>query len=142
MKRVVVCLVLSILTVLVAAPVNAQSLRLRAYVPFEFSVGRTLLPAGDYDVDASMGGGMIRLTNAEMGNSVMISAHGAWQPPAGQAVGTLVFRRYGNAYFLSQVNNNLACSSHLIPKTKAEQALSESATLQVPGEDVVVFAKR
>ena len=142
MKRVVVCFVLSILAVLLAAPVNAQSPRLRAYVPFEFSVGPTLLPAGDYDVDASMGGGSIRLTNAEAGNSVMISAHGAWQRPTGQAVGTLVFRRHGNAYFLSQVNNNLACSSHLIPKTKAERALSEGATLQVPGVDVVIFAKR
>ena len=142
MKRVVVCLVLSILAVLLAAPANAQPLRVHAYVPFEFSVGRTLLPAGDYYVDASMGGGIIRLSSAETGRNVMIAAHRGWQQPAGQAIGTLIFHQYGKAYFLSQVINDLSYSSYLIPKSMAEPALSDSAALQVPGEDVVVFAKR
>ncbi len=141
MKRVVVCLVISTLILLAAAPANAQTMKVQAYVPFEFSAGQALLPAGDYNVDAS-GSGAIRLSSVETGKSVVIAAHRGWRQPAGEAAGTLVFHRYGNTYFLSQVVNDLSYSSYLIPKPKAEQALSEGAALQERSEDVVVLAKR
>jgi hypothetical protein len=139
MKTAVVCLVVSILTVLLAEPVNAQTPKLRAYVPFEFSAGRALLPAGEYDLDTSMRGGVVRLSSADTGGDVMISAHRAWQRPATQAAGVLVFHRYGRAYFLSQVVDGPSCSLYLIPKTKGEQAVGASP--QVAREDVVVLAK-
>ncbi len=142
MNKVVVCLMLSIFTVLLAAPANAQAGRIRIYVPFEFNLGPNLLPAGDYVVDTSMGGGFIRLSSAELGRTVVMSTHRGWERPAEQDIGRLVFHQYGNAYFLSQVINGLSGCSYLIPMTKAEQTLSADTGLRVSRQDVAVLAKR
>lgn len=72
-------------------------------VPFDFAAGRVNLPAGDYTVKATPANGMIMLLNrndAEI--SAIIPANAA--VAAGiQTQSKLVFNRYGDRYFLSQI---------------------------------------
>ncbi len=81
--------------------VNAQESRTQvASVPFEFTVGDTTLPAGDYNVTRMMNSGeTIALRGAESAvrlTSLIIKAE-----PARRS--KLVFHRYGDQYFLAEV---------------------------------------
>jgi hypothetical protein len=65
----------------------AQSSRMRASVPFEFTVGRTVLPAGDYAVPgiSSLGGARLQATNPGSGtfvSAVWAARDDAQVPPA------------------------------------------------------------
>jgi hypothetical protein len=141
-KRTVVCLVLPVLAILLATPLSAQSIRLQAYVPFEFSVGSATLPAGVYSVDALEGALIVRQVKPDAIDGVIVGAIRSYRLPTGKAVGTLIFHRYGNLYFLSGVNNGLTASGYQLVKPKAEKALLEGAALRGPEEEVMVLARR
>jgi len=74
-------------------------------VPFEFLAGQERLPAGRYTVrPASHDGGKLMHIRSEDGrvNAVVLTnAAGVSAPKA--AASSLVFRRYGDRYFLSRV---------------------------------------
>lgn len=90
-------------TVLASTRVASAQDHLVVTVPFDFAAGRVNLPAGDYTVKAAPANGMIMLlnrNNAEI--SAIIPANAA--VAAGiQNQSKLVFNRYGDRYFLSQV---------------------------------------
>ena len=81
--------------------VNAQTMKSKANIPFEFVVGDQNLPAGTYSLGAITSSGevlRIRGVGSE-GSAVRLTS---------QAKGTaghskLVFHRYGERYFLAQV---------------------------------------
>lgn len=141
-KRTIVCLVFPVLAILLATPLSAQSIRLQAYVPFEFTAGSTMLPAGEYSVDALKDTLVLRQIKPETNAGVIIGAIRSYQLPTGTAVGTLIFQRYGNTSFLSGVKNGLTASSYLLLKQKAEKALIEGAALRGPEVEVTVLARR
>jgi hypothetical protein len=101
--KIAVAAVGALLTLSIAAIVEAQSTGLRASIPFEFYVGDTLLPAGTYTVTPQGTSGAIsladnaghsasRLTNAVTGAHARSSAASA-----------LIFTVYGERHFLSEV---------------------------------------
>ncbi len=140
-KKTVVCLVFPVLAILLATPLSAQSIRLQAFVPFEFAVGSTMLPAGEYSVDALQGALIVRQIKPDT-NAVIIGVIRSFQLPTGKAAGNLIFNRYGNRYFLSGVINGLSASGYQLLKQKAERALTEGAALRGPEEEVMVLARR
>jgi hypothetical protein len=80
---------------------NAQTMKSKANIPFEFVVGDQSLPAGAYSVDAiTSSGEVLRIRGvASETSAVRLTS---------QAKGTarhskLVFHRYGERYFLAQV---------------------------------------
>jgi len=89
-----------------ASAAHAQGAR-RAVVevPFEFLAGQERLPAGRYTVrPASQDGGKLMHIRSEDGrvNAVVLTnAAGEAAPKA--AGSSLVFRRYGDRYFLAQI---------------------------------------
>lgn len=103
MKKQVLTLVGVLSLVLVAGSAFAQKAELQCSVPFNFIVNHSTLPAGNYMI-STMGGAqqilVIRGTNV----SAVTSAT-ANQVQANRASKTtkLVFRRYGDRYFLAQV---------------------------------------
>ncbi|MBV9340819.1 MAG: hypothetical protein JO159_08005 [Acidobacteria bacterium] len=103
MKKQALC-TLSVLTLLVAAgSAFAQNVHVRANVPFDFIVDKTKLAAGQYEISTlntgidrtlllSCDGKALRMINV---NSVSSN-----QPSSETK---LVFQRYGDRYFLSQI---------------------------------------
>jgi hypothetical protein len=92
----------SILAVVAAVAVHAQSLNFRVNVPFGFIVGSQTLPAGQYSVNLQADSSVVTIhcldqKGAESVIGFPLAAAGA------QYEGNLVFHRYTNTYFLAQV---------------------------------------
>jgi hypothetical protein len=115
----------------IAAPLSAQSTALKVNVPFEFAIGSKILPAGEYRVmraDSSVPH-ILRIRSLEANNDVLVTAVavGHWGgTPAGTA--RLVFNRYGNQYFLSQVWDGHSRTGEQLPTARTEHELARTAS--------------
>ena len=88
---------------LAAASVYAQgSQSLTVQIPFGFHVGNSMLPAGEYTVSTDVAPGVVKVRSADAKSSVMILAM-TTQAPAAPSEGKLIFNKYGDEYFLSQI---------------------------------------
>ena len=109
-----------VLALFAAAVVFAQGLNsLVVNVPFGFHVGNSMLPSGEYTVDTNAAPGVIRLRSADSKSAVMIFANSV-QTSATPSTGKLIFNKYGDEYFLSQIwkaGNGTGCQ---LRKTKRE----------------------
>ena len=97
--------ILSLLMALTVVSVQAQSKnRLTAHVPFAFQIGDKTLPAGDYSVKRISQNGLL-VQSADGKENVIAQAQGSVQNNANEKPSTekLVFRQYGDQYFLAQV---------------------------------------
>ena len=102
------------------ATANAQESRTQvANIPFEFTVGETTLPAGDYNVSRLSSGEAIALRGTE--SAVRLTSLITRTEPAKQS--KLVFHRYGNQYFLSEVWTAGYANGRKLVKSKAEQRI-------------------
>jgi hypothetical protein len=115
------CLATGLFAAMACAGLYAQTVDLRANVPFDFRMGKTLMPAGEYVIHHSAGMLSVR---AQSGRTAAFhitlpeSRHGT------SSKGALVFNRYGDSYFLSKIwapdsRNGLAL---LTPKREKELA--------------------
>jgi hypothetical protein len=90
---------------LVALPAYAQSStdQMTVNVPFEFAVGKTVLPTGEYRVKiGNPSSRVLRIESAGRGPTVFILTGTAYASDA-MSESSLVFNRYGHQYFLSKV---------------------------------------
>ena len=133
MKNVVAKMGLLAVMMIVAAGVsaNAQSLnyRLTANIPFDFSVAGQKLPAGKYWINRAQqsNGDMIvqiRSTEGEA-NINRFTIPVFTSSPVKQS--SLVFRRYGNEYFLAEIWPVGALTGRELPKTRTERELARKA---------------
>lgn len=86
----------------VASSANGQSAQaVIANVPFEFKVGDKALPAGEYTVRAITAGGDALAIRSPNSGAVRLSQ--SIETLKASEKGKLVFHRYGDTYFLSQV---------------------------------------
>ena len=109
---------------LAAASVFAQgSQTLTAEVPFGFHVGNSRFAAGQYTV-GSLASQVLLIQSANRKAAAMIMTQKVGRNGAGQS--QLVFHRYGNEYYLSQVWDSGSTGSELIV-TKRETELSAAA---------------
>lgn len=97
--------ILSLLLAHAVVSVQAQSRsRVTAHIPFAFQIGDKTLPAGDYSVKRLSSNSL--LVRSEDGD-VSILAHAPrsvqHSNDAKPSTEKLVFRRYGDQYFLAQV---------------------------------------
>ena len=72
MKRVLGCLAMAAMAVVLAPPVSAQILTLKASVPFDFVVGGHTLPAGDYVVSNVTESGVLEVRNVSNGATPIV----------------------------------------------------------------------
>ena len=108
------------LTLLLAvAAVQAQSLRMRAAIPFDFYINGTALPAGNYEVNRLEPGVAIVMSSFENKASVAFLATSATSPRTASK-SKLVFTRYGNQYFLSEIWVAGSDTGRKLPKSKEE----------------------
>jgi hypothetical protein len=125
---------LSVGVALGACQLMAQDSVLHANVPFAFTAGTKSLPAGQYKVSADTVTGVVRVSSADYRENLLIIAIRSAAPNAA-GVCKLVFHRYGDRYFLSQIWRPGDIVREL-PKSKAER--EQMATSTSPSRVTVV----
>src|SRR5262245_49760731 len=89
--------VISLFGMLAAPVVQAQSGMLAANIPFQFNVGKAVLPSGEYFVK-SVNPTTFLIQSKDGRQSAVASTIGVSSAKADDK-GKLVFNRYGNQYF-------------------------------------------
>jgi hypothetical protein len=114
-------LVVALALVSAVASAHAQSNTTAvADIPFEFVAGGKSLAAGHYTLSAATAGGqVVSIRGAEQ--MVMTLTNGITNR-APQDKGRLVFRRYGNKYFLAEIWKPGESSGRELMKSKEEKA--------------------
>jgi hypothetical protein len=101
----ILSLVVALTITFAAVPAAADSLgSIRVDVPFEFSAGHGVFPAGKYTIRPAGGNfnGVIRITSEDGKASGMLLTNHAESIQSRNET-ALIFHRYGNQYFLFQV---------------------------------------
>ncbi len=114
---------ISFLFVLSAVSAFAQSPTFKANVPFDFQVNGKTMTAGEYIIaePVSPRGTIMIRGGQQFSAAVAIFKTIEAKKPANAT--QLVFRRYGNEYFLAQMQVNHQSTAMELPTTKAERNL-------------------
>src|SRR6266487_1849608 len=118
--------ILSVLLILSAISVRAQSERTKVTnIPFSFIVGEKTLPAGEYTVEPNRRDyGNIWLVQSRDGRTSALFITMSVQASETQEKTKLVFHKYGDQYFLSQIwtSGNNTGRERLMPRLERELA--------------------
>jgi hypothetical protein len=109
-----------------------------ANIPFQFTAGEMTLPAGEYRVQKvrdSSSALVIRSTDGK-GAAMVITFAAAVNAP--QAKSKLVFRRYGNRYFLTQVWSAGSSQGRELRKSAKEKEQALAARNETPDQVTIV----
>ena len=114
---------LTLVAWLMVPATHAQSIMLKADIPFNFVVGDTQLQSGEYHVK-QLRPGVIQLQGKVTSSSatVLTMSTQARQLPD---VGKLVFNRYGDQYFLSKIWAPSSNSGRELPKSHLEREVAQ-----------------
>jgi hypothetical protein len=127
----------SALTLLTAAAAFGQSnAAWEADIPFAFHAGRTIFPAGHYEVrpERAQNVMLIRCLECKAAELVIVNPVEAGKAPE---TSSLVFHRYNGTYFLSKVWTCGWAEGRELGPSKAERELARNSS---PGPSVVVAA--
>jgi hypothetical protein len=94
-------------------------------IPFAFHVGEKNFAAGRYHVSDDGPLTALRI-KTDSGQGVMVLPHPGRQAESMRSRGTLVFHRYADAYFLSEVWRPGSDVGEALPKSKAEREIAKS----------------
>jgi hypothetical protein len=140
MKRTLSIAFLAVASLLTAGKVSAQDHAVQVTIPFDFAVSNTVLPSGTYIV-SSENQELVTIRNKDHWKlAAMALANQADWRYSGE--GKLVFNRYGDEYFLSEIRcPNSAIIADLPTSKREERAKTrEEARLQQP-EQVLLAMK-
>jgi hypothetical protein len=135
MKRITVLAFLTATLISMAgARAHAQTATFK--VPFDFTVGKQVLPAGTYQVSYASethGNGIMIRSRDERPHGALTTTYPA-DPSTG--VGKLIFTKYGNQYFLHEVLCSALAMNVALPTSRLEkQARIQEA--QLPHSETV-----
>lgn len=117
---------------------QALSPRLKVDVPFNFEMANLKLPAGQYQV-SDFSKLAIHVRNYEAGKDVVtIQNVLSYDTTDGKDV-RLVFNKYGDRYFLSEIW--YPAIARVLPKSKTERELVTSNLITRNVERIVVYAR-
>ena len=116
---------LSLLLVLGVASVSAQSKR-TLNIPFSFNVGHNTLPAGEYVVEPRNDSQNVWLLTTRDGSARVVFTTFSARDNKTQEQVKLVFHKYDNEYFLSQVWTPGNNSGSELRKPLAERQLERN----------------
>ena len=126
MKRVT--RILSVGIALAAAAVGyAQEKVMTVDVPFPFYMGSTPMPQGAYRVDEGPNTSVawLRSQERETSRAVLTIGVTSMQQPEAK----LVFRHYGEDYFLAEIWNGSGKTGRALPRTRREKELARSGAI-------------
>jgi len=127
MKRMTSISLFALVSSLTIGIASAQERAVKADVPFDFTVGNKLVPAGTYTISA-VSYDVIEVQNSD--NHVALLTTTTHDPNESKA-NKLVFDKIGDQYFLSEVLRSSADMNMSVPASKAEKrAREQEASLQ------------
>ena len=112
--------------------------RLKFEVPFGFHVGDKILPSGMYTLETNTVGNMMRVRSVDCKASAMTLSN-AIGPSATPHQARLIFTRYGEQYFLSEVWP-LDIGGRALLKTKLEK--EQAVATHSRDREVIILAAR
>ena len=144
----ILSLVVALTTTFAAVPAAADSLgSIRVDVPFEFSAGQRVFPAGKYTIRQAgvSTNGLIQIRSEDGKASVFLSTHSA-QSLQSRDETALIFHRYGDQYFLFQLWAVGDTTGLEMPKSSTERQAArgieankgQSARSAGPAEVIIV----
>ncbi len=142
-KKLYTLLSVSMLVAALAVPLSAQTVTMTANIPFAFTIANKTLPAGDYMI-RNGGNPDVLIFQGEDHNASglsMVNHESVVGTERPAAATKLVFNRYGNQYFLSEVVDGYVAMGFVVPTPKAERELAMSASAE-RHEIVATLAKR
>jgi hypothetical protein len=121
---------------LFASTAQAQAIRVKADIPFDFVVGNTVYRAGTYTIAATTQTSNALLLDGGNARAIVMPNVCSLSLPSNST--KLVFDRMGSSYFLSQVWVEGRSDGREFPKSKAELQMAKNHT---PSESVTVVAQ-
>lgn len=116
----------ALLIVVAAATAHAQlpGMGVRATIPFDFSVRGKILPAGDYEIKrlTDEPGDLVVASVDKNGGRAIVYTIPA-EPRRGSSKAQIVFHRYGDSYFMSEVFAGGLQSAWDVPVSRQERNL-------------------
>jgi len=135
MKKQILTLIGVLGLLLSAGSAFAQTTKIKVDVPFNFVVNRTLMPAGTYMISSvGMGGTLIFQGLDNNALKLVNASYDAASKPSENT--KLVFRCYGERYFLSQIWSAGSDRGRRLPKAAAETEVAMDFT----PHDVILVA--
>lgn len=141
MKQISAVALLSLASLLTAGSAMAADRAAEATIPFAFNVGDTVFPAGEYKISQAgwRPSGVIEIRSTDAKHVMLTTAiSDAKQPASG---GELVFNRYGDKYFLTEVLCPNAGVSMQLPPSKLEKRARINEASLPTSSQILVAAK-
>lgn len=135
MKKQLLTLI-SLGLLLAAASAYAQTINLKADVPFNFVVDGRTLPSGEYTIQ-SLNGVDKALTISGSGQKPNIFLANSCRSLKASDHSKLVFHRYGDRYFLSEMWIEGNSTGRQLPISRREAQVAQNETAQ----QVIVLAE-
>jgi len=104
----------------------AQTIAVRADIPFDFRVGDTAMPAGQYQLNYSSGVLIVRSADRHHRAAAFLTIPTIRS--GAPAKGELVFNRYGAAYFLANVWSSDSTTGRALRRSAVEKEFAASAS--------------
>ena len=122
----------SLLLILTAVSVAAQSERSKiTNIPFSFIVGQKTLPAGEYTVEPNRRDfDKVWLVQSREGNESALFTTVSVRANQPQEETKLVFRKYGDQYFLSQIWTSGGNTGRELLKPRLERELARNPKIE------------
>jgi hypothetical protein len=114
---------LTLVAWLMVPATQAQSIMLKANIPFDFVVGEKRLPSGEYHVKSL--NPVLTQIQSKDGHSTAIVLTTGMQAAKISDAGKLVFNRYGDQYFMSKIWAPSSDSGRELPKSRLEREVAQ-----------------
>lgn len=129
LTMLVLIVTLALATAVVSANAQSTANKVVASVPFEFSIGYKVLPAGEYSVQSIVTAGDGLLIQSTDGKLMALRLSEATQRIKNKSQAHLVFHRYGERYFLAEVWNGTDNTGRQLIKSQEERELESQQTI-------------
>ena len=122
MKLFAVTALLAVASLSNVARALSTSSALRADVPFNFTVGHELLPSGSYLIKRDSSG-LVTVQSIDQRHRVVVASTSGPDATRGDK---LIFRKYGDRYFLGKVSSSIF-SANFVPSKLERSARDHEA---------------
>ena len=139
MKRITALALFTIAALATSTGAFAQQPGMKANIPFDFTVGNTWLPAGEYTISSPLQTVIAVRNSDNTSAATVVSNHSNYEAGKGSK---LVFLKYGDRYFLHRVlcSSNSAMNLDIAPGKAEKEARIQEAKLHT-GHEVLVAAR-
>lgn len=105
------------------AAATSFGFRIKADIPFDFQVGKKKMPKGDYTIESVGQGGTVLIRREKGGKAVNVMT--VVDKYTDKHKSKLVFRRYGDQYFLARIWDGSSETVLKIEKSGAEKKVAK-----------------